>query len=64
MLSFIYRPSTNISNIIYTYIPIHTERVPKSGTVEETKGGGKKGKIVNDNEMHHICVGTRHKETH
>jgi hypothetical protein len=37
----------------------------KSGTDKvETKGGGKEGerKIVNNNEIHHICVGKRHKE--
>jgi hypothetical protein len=35
---------------------------PKVGLVEETKGGGKEEKIVENNEIHHICVGTRHKE--
>jgi hypothetical protein len=37
---------------------------PKVLLVEETKGGGKEGKIVNNNEIYHICVGTRHNETH
>jgi hypothetical protein len=32
---------------------------PKVGLVEETK----EGKTVGNNEMHHICVGARHKET-
>jgi hypothetical protein len=33
--------------------------------VEETKSGRNKGrKIVNNNEIHHICVGIKHKETH
>jgi hypothetical protein len=37
---------------------------PKMGLVEETKGGGKEGKKdTNNNEIHHICVGTRHKAT-
>jgi hypothetical protein len=31
--------------------------------VEETKEGKKERKIVNNNEIHHISVGTRHKET-
>jgi hypothetical protein len=26
--------------------------------LEETKGGGKEGKKVNNNEIHQICVGT------
>jgi hypothetical protein len=30
----------------------------KVGLSEETKGGGREGKIVNNNEAHHICVGT------
>jgi hypothetical protein len=30
----------------------------------EIKGGGKElKKIANNNEVHHICVGARHKET-
>jgi hypothetical protein len=33
---------------------------PKVGLVEETKGGGK---IANNNEIDHICVGIRQKET-
>jgi hypothetical protein len=36
---------------------------PKVGLIE-IKGGGKEGAIVNNNETHHICVGTRHNETH
>jgi hypothetical protein len=32
------------------------------GLVEKTKGGGKERKKVNNNEIHHICMGTRHKE--
>jgi hypothetical protein len=38
---------------------------PKVGLVEETKREGKEGKkkIENNNEVHHICVRTRHKET-
>jgi hypothetical protein len=38
---------------------------PKVRQIEETKGGGKeRRKIVNNNEMCYIFVGTRHKETH
>jgi hypothetical protein len=37
---------------------------PKMGILEETKGGGKERKIVNNNKTHHICVQTRHKEAH
>jgi hypothetical protein len=36
---------------------------PKVGLVEKTKGGGKEGKKVNNNEIHHICIGKRHKVT-
>jgi hypothetical protein len=36
---------------------------PKVGLLEEAKGGGKEGKIVNSNEMPDTCEGTRHKET-
>jgi hypothetical protein len=37
---------------------------PEVELVEETKRGGKDGKKVINNEVHHICVGTSHKETH
>jgi hypothetical protein len=39
---------------------------PKVGLLEETKGGGKEeeNNRVNNTEIHHSCVGTRHKETH
>jgi hypothetical protein len=39
---------------------------PKVGLLEETKRGGKEEKDdrVNNNEMHNICVGTRHSKTH
>jgi hypothetical protein len=39
---------------------------PKVGLLEETKGGGKEEKNdrMNNNEIHHTCVGTRHKETY
>jgi hypothetical protein len=49
----------------YVYkIYIHS-MYPKAGLVEETKGGRKEGRtIVNNNEVHYICVGSRHKETH
>jgi hypothetical protein len=37
---------------------------PKVGLLEETKGGGKEEWWrVNNNEIHHIYVGTRHNET-
>jgi hypothetical protein len=37
----------------------------KAGLVEETKGGVKKErKVATNNEVHHICVETRHSETH
>jgi hypothetical protein len=38
---------------------------PKVGLLEETKGGGKEeeNNRVNNTEIHHSCVGTRHKET-
>jgi hypothetical protein len=45
------------------YIEIYTEHVSNNGTGRETKGGGEEGKIENNNEIHHICAGTRHKET-
>jgi hypothetical protein len=37
---------------------------PKVGLLEEMKGGWKEEKndSVNNNEIHHICVGTRHSE--
>jgi hypothetical protein len=35
---------------------------PFVGLVEENKGGGNEEKIVNNTEIHHICVGPR-KET-
>jgi hypothetical protein len=48
----------------YIYMEIYTEHVSKVVLVEETKGGeNKERKIENYKEIHHICVGTRHKET-
>jgi hypothetical protein len=32
--------------------------------LEDSKGGGKEVKGVNNIEKHHICVGTGHKEMH
>jgi hypothetical protein len=29
----------------------------------ETKRGGKERKIASNNEVHYICIGTRHTET-
>jgi hypothetical protein len=40
---------TNASNIIYIYIYIYANTYRK---------------IMNNNEIHYICVGTRHSETH
>jgi hypothetical protein len=37
---------------------------PKVGLLEETKEEGKEEKIVNNNEIHHICIGTKHNETY
>jgi dTDP-4-dehydrorhamnose 3,5-epimerase-like enzyme len=58
-------PNTNASIIIYT----HTDHISKSGTIRgiEVKNGKEEKKermIVNNTEIHHICVGTRHNETH
>jgi hypothetical protein len=36
---------------------------PKVRLVEETKGRGKEGEKVNNNEIYYTCVGIRHKET-
>jgi hypothetical protein len=36
----------------------------KVGLVEETKGGRKERNIVNNNEIHLLCIGTRHNEPH
>jgi hypothetical protein len=59
------KPNINISNIIYTYKYIQN-MFPKVELLEETKGERKEGKndTVNNNEIHHNCVGTRHKEAH
>jgi hypothetical protein len=44
--------------------PIYRESMyPKKGLVEETTRRGKEGKIVINNEIHHICAGIRHTET-
>jgi hypothetical protein len=57
------RPNTNTSIITYTYKYIQNI-FPKVGLLEETKGGRKEGSNVRKNdEIHHICVRTRHKET-
>jgi hypothetical protein len=67
-----YRPNT--SNIIYKvyvmytvlyihYIYLHSIYL-KVGLVEETREEEKREqKMANNNEIHHICVGPRHKET-
>jgi hypothetical protein len=63
-LSYVeYRAFTNISNIIYTYKGIQNI-YPKVRLAEETKDRGKEGKKVKNNEIHHICIGTRNKEIH
>jgi hypothetical protein len=36
---------------------------PKVGLVEETEEKKKKTRILNNNEIQHICVGIRNKET-
>jgi hypothetical protein len=41
------------------YIQIYTDYVPKSGTARGDQGRRKEGKIVNNNEIYHICVGIR-----
>jgi hypothetical protein len=53
------RANTNTSIIIYTYKYIQN-MFPKVGILEETNGGRKEEKNdrVNNNEIHHICVGT------
>jgi hypothetical protein len=62
-LSYVeFRPNTSTSIIIYTYKYIQNMYL-KVGLVEETKGEGKEGKLVNNNEISHICIGTIHKET-
>jgi hypothetical protein len=54
-LSYVeYRSNTNTSNIIYAYKYIQN-MYPKVGLEEETKGGGKEGKKVNNNETLHLC---------
>jgi hypothetical protein len=59
------RSNTNTSFIIYTFKYIQN-MFPKVELLEETKGGGKEEKNdkLNYSEIHHICVGTRHKKTH
>jgi hypothetical protein len=39
---------------------------PKVGLLEETEGGEKEEKNdrVSSNEIHHMCTGKRHNETH
>jgi hypothetical protein len=58
------RPSPNASNIIY--LEMYTEHVSKNGTGRGDQGRRKKKeeKTANYNKVHHICAGTRHKETH
>jgi hypothetical protein len=52
-----------IQAILHIHINIHNI-YPKVGLIEENKGGRKEGKKVSNNEIHHICVGPRYKETH
>jgi hypothetical protein len=47
----------------YIFIEIYRENVSKSGT-DRGDQGSRKRKKVNNNETHHICVGTRHQKTH
>jgi hypothetical protein len=49
----------------YIYIQIYMEHVPKSETGEGDEGmkkSKKERKTANNNEIHHICVATRHME--
>jgi hypothetical protein len=39
-----YRPNADTSNVIDTHIQVYTEHNPKVGLIDETKGGGNKGK--------------------
>jgi hypothetical protein len=57
------KSNTNTSIITATYEYIQNI-FPKVGLWEETKGGGKEEKNdrVNNNEIYHICIGTRHKK--
>jgi hypothetical protein len=59
------RSNTNTSINIYTFKYIQN-LFPKVGLLEETKRGGKEEKNdrVNKNEVHQICVGTRHNKAH
>jgi hypothetical protein len=45
---------------------MYTEHVSKNGTGRGDQGRKKKKeeKTANYNKVHHICAGTRHKETH
>jgi hypothetical protein len=55
-----YRPNEDTSKVIYIQ-----NIYPKVGLLEKTKGRGKDGKKDSErNEICHICIGTRHKETH
>jgi hypothetical protein len=58
-----HRLNTKISGIINTYTYMQN-MYPKVGLLEETKEEGKEEKIVNNNEIHHICIGTKHNETY
>jgi hypothetical protein len=53
---------TNTNNKHYHIYMYIQNMFPKVGLLQETKGGGKEEE--NDIEIYHICVGTRHKETH
>jgi hypothetical protein len=59
------RSNTNTSIITYTYKCIQNI-FPKVGLLEETKGERKEERNdrVYNNEICHICAGTRHNETH
>jgi hypothetical protein len=46
---------------MYKYVQ---NKFPKAGLLEEPKGGGKEWQRVNNIEINHICVGTRHNKTH
>jgi hypothetical protein len=60
-MSFILNFIFNKYQQYYIYIEKYTEHVSKSGTGRGDQGRRKrrKRKIVNNNEIHHICVGIR-----
>jgi hypothetical protein len=63
LYSFLYR--NYITHIHLLYFQYIQTLYPKVGLVEEIRGRGQEGnRVANNNEVYHICVKTRHKETH